>query len=236
MKLLRCIALFTTIALVSGAAAFAQDAGNIRITLAGDSTVSYFPPKEPKKGWGMFLGTYFDPQVTIDNIAKSGRSTKTFLSEGWWAKVLQSRPNYILIQFGHNDSHAPSRPEHTDPDGLYTQLLTKFVTDARAIGAVPILVTPVQRRTKVDTLLPYVAAMKRVAAETHTTLVDLHASSGRLYAKLGRAGTAAIEATSTDRTHFNAKGAKLIAGLVAKDLGREVPGLRAHLLPTAKQP
>lgn len=234
MKLLRCITLFTTFSLLSGLGVQAREAAPIRITLAGDSTVAYFPPKEPKKGWGMFLGSYFDSGVTIDNIAKSGRSTKTFLSEGWWDKVLGSHPTYILIQFGHNDSHAPSRPEHTDPDGLYTQLLTKFVSDARAIGAVPILVTPVQRRTKVDTLLPYVAAMKRVAAATHTTLVDLHASSGRLYAMLGRSGTAAIEATSADRTHFNAKGAKLIAGLVAGDLGREVPALRAHLLPQAQ--
>ncbi len=234
MKLLRWFAVLTTLALVSSVGAFAKDSGKIRITLAGDSTVASFPASNPKHGWGMALGSYFDSRVAIDNIAKSGRSTKTFLSEGWWTKVLKSRATYVLIQFGHNDSHAPSRPEHTDPDGLYSQLLTRFVAEARAAGAIPILVTPVQRRTKVDTLLPYVAAMKRVAAATHTTLVDLHASSGELYKRLGPAETATIEATSTDRTHFNAKGARLIAGLVAEALGREVPELRAHLLSTGR--
>lgn len=208
--------------------ALAANQGTIRIALAGDSTVAIFGPKNPKKGWGMFLGDYFDHQVAIDNFAKSGRSTKTFLNEGWWAKVLQDRPNYILIQFGHNDSHAPSRPEHTDPNGLYTELLLRFVKEARAIGAIPILVTPVQRRTRTDTLIPYAEAMKRVAAETHTPLIDLHRTSGELYARLGPARTAELEATPTDHTHFNVAGAKRIAGLVAHDLIKVAPALRAH--------
>lgn len=216
--------------LALGLFASARAAAPIHIALAGDSTVSNFPAANPKRGWGQFFAENFDRQVVIDNFAKSGRSTKTFLSQGWWQKLLASKPNYVLIQFGHNDSHAPERPEHTDPDGLYTELLRKFVADARAIGATPVLVTPVQRRTRTDTLLPYVAAMKRVAAETHTPLIDLHQLSGELYARLGAAATARLQDTPSDLTHFNAEGARQIGRLVAGALGQVVPALRPHLL------
>ncbi|HVU35042.1 MAG TPA: rhamnogalacturonan acetylesterase [Opitutaceae bacterium] len=231
---IRTVVTLIGLTLFAQSAAHAADPAGIKIALAGDSTVSNFAPQRPERGWGVFLGDYFDREVTIDNFAKPGRSTKTFLEEGRWAKVLASHPDYILIQFGHNDSHSPEHHEHTDPDGLYTELLTRFVNEARAAGATPVLVTPVQRRTKRDTLLPYVAAMKKVAAQTHTPLVDLHELSGELYARLGTSAQAILGATKTDTTHFNPAAARRIAGLVAPALVEVVPALKSHLVTPAK--
>jgi lysophospholipase L1-like esterase len=219
---LGCAVIFT-------AAAGAQAGRQVHIALAGDSTVATFAPEHPERGWGQMLGDCFDQQVAVENFAQPGRSTKTFLDEGRWANVIRSRPDYILIQFGHNDSHAPDHREHTDPDGLYTEILRRFIKEAKEAGAIPILVTPVQRRTTRDGLLPYVAAMKKVATETHTLLIDLHRRSGEVYARIGAGAQAQLGATSTDTTHFNAAGAKRMAELVATDLGQAVPALGAHL-------
>lgn len=210
----------------SGASAM----NNIRISIAGDSTAATWTDPHPERGWGQYLGECFDREIQIDNLAKPGASTKTFLRDGLWVKAVASRPKYILIQFGHNDSHTSDHPEHTDADGLYSELLRRFVKDARAAGAVPVLLTPVQRRSTVDTLLPYAAAVRRVANETHTPLVDLHELSGKLYAELGASAQTELGATQTDHAHFNQSGARRIARLVAQGLIQAVPELRPHLI------
>src|SRR5262245_45409627 len=77
----------------------------LRLAIIGDSTVCDYPAEKPERGWGMFIEGYFQPgTVHVSNFAKSGRSTKTFIKEGMWDKTLKERPNFILIQFGHNDS------------------------------------------------------------------------------------------------------------------------------------
>ncbi len=199
----------------------------ILIALAGDSTVATYPEEIAQKGWGQYLQGGFSDRVVVANFAAGGRSTKTFIAEGRWAKLLLSRPDFILIQFGHNDSHAPDHPEHTDPEGLYRTLLLRMVDEARAIGATPILVTPVQRRTAKDSLAVYADAMRRVARERQVPLVDLHRLSGELYARLGPVGTAALARSSDDSTHFNAQGARIVAGLVRGGVADAVPALRA---------
>jgi len=198
------------------------------IGIAGDSTVATYGDDTPQKGWGQFIQPYFDAGVTVENLAKGGRSTKTFLSEGLWAELMAKKPDIVLIQFGHNDSHTPDHPEHTDAQGEYKVLLTRFVKEARAIGAEPILITPVQRRTAVDGLIPYSDAMKAVAAASHVKLIDLHQLSGELYVRLGKVGTAALEKPD-DRTHFNAVGAHQMAAIVLEGLVNAEPQLRPHL-------
>ncbi len=220
--------LFVTLA-IAAVAAPRPAVSRVRISIAGDSTAATWLAPHPERGWGQFLGENFDPEPEIENFAEPGASTKTFLEQGLWSKVIGSRPNYVLIQFGHNDSHTPDHPEHTDPAGLYRALLCRFVQDARAIGAEPILITPVQRRTPEDTLVPYVAAMKKVAMETHAPLIDLHQLSHDLYARLGPAAQEQVGARKKDFTHFNPAGAKMIAALVAEELGQAVPAVRVHL-------
>ena len=80
---------------------------SIKVYLIGDSTMSNKEVRfYPETGWGMPFAYFFDSSVTVDNRAKNGRSTKTFLSEGLWRAVADDlkEGDYVFIQFGHNDA------------------------------------------------------------------------------------------------------------------------------------
>ncbi len=203
----------------------------LRLAIIGDSTVCNYPPTEAnhRHGWGMHIGEYFNDQLTVSNWARSGRSTKTFINEGWWAKTLAEKPDIVLIQFGHNDSHAPTNPEATNAATDFRDYLRKYIDETRAIGGVPVLVTPMCRRTATDSLIPYAEAMKAVAAEKHVAWIDLHASSAKLYAQLGPTATKELE--GGDTTHFNEKGARAMARLVMDELPTAAPQLKPYLKP-----
>jgi lysophospholipase L1-like esterase len=184
----------------------------------------------------MFMQEHFqDGAVQVINLAASGRSTKTFITEGRWKKALDEQPDYVLIQFGHNDSHAPTNPESTDAATDYKDYLRRYIDDSRAIGAVPILVTPMVRRTfdddgkLKDALLPYATAMKEVAQEKKVAVIDLHASSKQLVEQLGPTAAAELANKPGDATHFNEKGAKAMADLVLKELPTAAPELKEFL-------
>lgn len=228
----------TLLFLLLGFAEFSPGADaprEVRLAVIGDSTVCEYPAASNIRGWGQFLAPAFQSHVRVINLAKSGRSTKTFIKEGLWAKTLAEKPDFVLIQFGHNDSHARDRPESTDATGEYRDLLRRYVDDARAGGATPVLVTPMHRRRfdpdgkATQELLPYADAMKAVAKEKQVALVDLHAASGALFEQLGDAGSADLSCSATDRTHFSAKGAKAMAELVLKSLATAEPRLAARL-------
>jgi lysophospholipase L1-like esterase len=215
----------------------AADATNqaVCMVIVGDSTVCNWPEKDPRRGWGMFIQGYFNNQFSVTNLAKSGRSTKTFITEGLWARALKAQPGYVLIQFGHNDSHAPDKPEATDAKTTYKDYLRQYIDDSRAIGARPVLITPMCRRTfgadekLKDALLPYANAMKEVAVEKRVPLVDLHAASARLFEQLGPTGSNALANEPGDATHFNDKGARAMADLVAQELPVVEPSLKKYL-------
>ena len=207
----------------------------VRLVIVGDSTVCNYPDDQPTRGWGQFIQGFFNESVRVVNLAKSGGSTKTFIDEGLWQKALNERPNFVLIQFGHNDSHGSGRPEPTDADTSFKEYLRRYIDDSRAIGATPLLVTPMCRRTfgpdgKLnDALRPYANAMKEVAAEKKVGVIDLHSTSGELFQKLGEAGSAELANKAGDRTHFNEKGARAMAELVMKELPTAEPSLRVLL-------
>jgi lysophospholipase L1-like esterase len=230
----RILSRFAVILLALVATASAASAA-VKIAVIGDSTVCEYPANSPNRGWGHFIGEYFRDNVTIVNLAASGRSTKTFLSEGRWAKTLAEKPQFILIQFGHNDSHAKEKPEATDAATDYRDNLRRYVREAREAKAVPIFVTPMQRRNYKadgsldDILLPYADAMKAVAAELHVPVVDLHAMSGDLYRKLGREKSLELANKPGDATHFGEKGARAMAELVMSQLPTAVPELKPLL-------
>ena len=196
----------------------------LRLAIIGDSTVCEYPSDHACRGWGYYIQDYFNDRVHVINLARSGRSTKTFIKEGLWAKTLEEKPDVLLIQFGHNDSHSPDRPESTNAATDFRKYLKQYVDEARAIGAKPILVTPVQRRTygsngKLDnSLIIYSDAMKVVATEKKVGLIDLNASSGKLYEQLGPAANDMVANAPDDRTHFNEKGARMMAHLVMQEL------------------
>jgi lysophospholipase L1-like esterase len=218
--------------------ALAEDkpAAPVKICICGDSTVCEYPEEAPSRGWGHYLTDYFNDKVAVVNLAKGGRSTKTFIAEGLWAQTLAEKPQFILIQFGHNDSHDPAKPEATNAATDYPENLRRYVDEARAAGAKPVLITPMVRRNfrgdqLADILGPYADAMKAVAVEKKVPLIDLHASSAKLVSELGEAKSMEFANAPTDHTHFNEKGAKAMLALIMQELPAAVPELKPYLKP-----
>lgn len=120
------------------------------IFIIGDSTAAQkdLSKGSPERGWGMALQQYFDEAyIKVDNHAVNGRSSKSFLDEGRWDKVLSLiKPgDYIIIQFGHNDEKA--QPErHTDPGSTFDYNLARYIRETRERGGIPVVMNPVVRR------------------------------------------------------------------------------------------
>ena len=134
----------------------------VRFALAGDSTVA------ENSGWGPAFAKLLAPTAECLNFARGGQSSKSFRDSKNWQKALDSKPNYILIQFGHNDQPGKGPNRETDPKTTYPENLSRFVDEARAIGAEPVLITSMARRTfdngKIrHDLEPYAEAVRKVA-------------------------------------------------------------------------
>nr|WP_246456501.1 rhamnogalacturonan acetylesterase [Ruficoccus amylovorans] len=208
--------------------------GPLTIGIIGDSTVCDYPEENPLRGWGQMLPDYLAEDVIVINEAKPGCSTKTFPPERW-QKLLAARPDFVLIQFGHNDSHAKGRPESTDADSDFKDYLRRFIREARQAGIAPILVTPPHRRLfkngqVTHELLPYAKAMKAVADEEGVPLVDLQAMSGDEFQSLGEDGSAFYNVHgkgADDRTHFSEAGARRLAMMVSTNLATIDPSLES---------
>ena len=161
-----------------------------KIVLVGDSTMAV------KSGWGAaFCGDHLSSFVACVNLARGGRSSGSYRAEGSWALALKEISSggfvetYVLIQFGHNDQ--PGKPgRSTDLATEFPANMKRYVEEVRAAGGVPILVTPLTRRQfkdgkLIDDLGPWAQAVKTVAAETNTPLIDLHARSMAAVQTLG---------------------------------------------------
>jgi lysophospholipase L1-like esterase len=222
----------------------AANGRKVRIVLAGDSTVT------DNAGWGKGFARCLTDDVELINLSRGGRSSKSFIAEGSWKKALDLKPDYVLIQFGHNDQpgHGPDR--ETDPQTTYRQYMTQYVDEARAAGIKPVLVTSLSRRQwgpdgKIhSTLQPNADVVKQIATEKHVPLIDLHARSIELYEKLGREAVNELSPKKTpkldkaeqgnkadvlDGTHLNAKGSEVVGPIVAEELKKAVPELAAHI-------
>ena len=214
-----------------------QAAEKIRSVLVGDSTVA------SKSGWGDAFAKLLGPKAECLNEAAGGRSSKSFRSEGRWEKALEEKPAWVLIQFGHNDMPGKGPARETDPKTTFPENLARYVDEARAIGARPVLVTSLTRRNFVDDRLvrdldDYAEATRRVAAEKKVPLIDLNARSIAQAEKLGPAGLAEMEPVGgksgrRDHTHLNKRGAEIIAAIVAEEVRKSVPELAALLAASA---
>ena len=209
----------------------------VRIVLVGDSTVT------ADKGWGSGFCALVDQAVECIDLAASGRSSKSYLDEGRWREALARSGTHYLIQFGHNDEPGKGPERETDPATTYRQNMARYIDEARAIGATPVLVTSLTRRRFDDgghvlpNLVPYVEAVKALAAEKGVPLIDLHASSIAAAERMGDAAWAMLsprdEKGDVDRTHLNRDGSAIVGALVARELRTAVPSLAAHVGPGA---
>lgn len=207
------------------------EGGPVKIVLVGDSTVN------AEGGWGKGFCAVMTPNVTCVNDALNGRSSKSFIDEGAWKKALEDHGDYYLIQFGHNDMKGKGPERKTDPETTYAANIRRYIRDARAIGAVPVVVTSLSRRNYKDGALvqdlkDYSAAARRVAMEEDVTAIDLNAMSVKLLEGMTQAQADEFDATGhedqraenkksvVDRTHLNAKGQEIFGRMVADTLVR----------------
>ncbi|MEC5387091.1 GDSL-type esterase/lipase family protein [Uliginosibacterium sp. H3] len=148
--------------------------GVIRVFVAGDSTASNYDPEvAPRMGWGQVFDRKVkdSSKVRVINVAQSGRSSRSFITEGWFDMIGANirKGDYLLVQFGHNDekcgNNPPSPPPSRDiidtsnlctypgseaaipPDMSFQKTLEKYIKIAKDKGATPVLITPVTRRS-----------------------------------------------------------------------------------------
>src|SRR5688572_25070066 len=126
------------------------NAAPITVFMIGDSTMADKPDpdRNPERGWGQLLPSFLDGEVTVVNRAVNGRSSRSFIDEGRWDAVLTAlRPgDHVFIQFGHNDEKREDPARFADATTTYRRNLERFVSETRAKGAEPILLTPIVRR------------------------------------------------------------------------------------------
>jgi pectinesterase len=204
----------------------------IKIVLVGDSTVT------DNAGWGLGFKQFLTDAAVCLNTSKGGRSSLSFMTEGRWTNALALKGDYYLIQFGHNNE--PGKPGRSTDMPTFVANMNQYVDDARAIGAKPVLVTPLTRRQwdkehpgKIkSSLAPYAEEVRKIAAEKHVPLVDLQACSIALCESLGRekcyefSPTKTVDGTNTfDGTHLKGVGYVLFARLVVDELRRAAPEL-----------
>lgn len=221
------------------------ETAKVKIVLVGDSTVT------DGAGWGKGFARLLAPGVECVNLARGGRSSKSYRDEGTWRRVLAQKPDYVLIQFGHNDMPGKGPKRETDPKTTFRENMARYVDEARAAGIKPVLVTSMTRRGfgpdgKIhSSLAEYAEATKKVAAEKRVPLIDLHARSIELLNKLGpkasagfnpapkaksaRTASAPAAAPAPDTTHLSPKGAAVMGRIVADELRKTVPELAEYV-------
>ncbi len=216
------------------------------IHLAGDSTLSVqIESKRPGTGWGEPFSSMVCDGVRVINHAKNGRSTRSFLAEGLWADLIAQiqMDDIVMIQFGHNDQKVLEPELYSEPWLEYKKNLQRFVSDVRAHGAEPILLTSIVRRVfntqgkLKETLGDYPLVTRAVAKQMNVALVDLNAAthelleakgiflSKNLYLHLAPDVHENYPEGIQDDTHLNTQGAIEVASLVAAELQDKFPGL-----------
>ncbi|REE82114.1 lysophospholipase L1-like esterase [Lutibacter oceani] len=180
----------------------------ITIYAIGDSTMANKknPSENPEHGWVQVLPQFFNSNVSIDNRAVNGRSTRSFIAENKWEAVLKTlkKGDYVLIQFGHNDQKEKDPKRYTNPHTAYRNNLIKFVSETRKKGAIPVLFSSIVRRkfneygTLVDTHGVYPLEVRLVANEFNVTFVDLQYLTEQLEESYG------VENSKKLHLHFEA--------------------------------
>jgi len=205
-----CVILIS-ISLLGANMVFAQD-NTAKVFVIGDSTAaSYAADRYPLTGWAQVLQMYFSGNITVDNRAQSGASSKSFYNT-YWSNVIDDvvAGDYVVIQFGHNDSKTTTSEEdnvtvpdpnrYTDPlgssttEGSYKWYLTKFIDEVKVKGATPILTTSIERRSISGgvfqyTLISYANSMRDLGVEKNIQVIDLNEKTYKFYTKLGVEGT-----------------------------------------------
>lgn len=237
--------------------------GRRAVFVIGDSTASPYPHsgennRFPQTGWAQYFDKFFkhDKAVAVD-IAMSGRSAKSYMTEDnfkFFKENIQ-KGDYLIVQFGHNDSKAQDPNRYApadggiDEEGSYKNLMSVYINIAKEVGAVPIIATSISRRKLSDeSLEEYVSAAKELGAELGVPVLDIYKRSNDWINAVGLEEAKSIykiikphderfmynpeflnsqfyECGDSDDTHLNIFGADKVAGWVIDEIKAKVPEL-----------
>ncbi len=226
------------------------------VFVVGDSTVKNHGAGE---GWGDHMAPFFDgARIQVLNWAMGGRSTRSFIDEGRWTRVLAQMKagDIVIVQFGHNDQSEITMDRGTlisngseaetvfsDRDGSRVSVGTfgtyvrQYVADARARGATVILCTPVPRNWWLDdgrfnnVMAEHSALVRGLGKELGVPVIDLNAPLSARYAGMGRRAVSSQWYTVGDNTHTNADGARVNAAAVIDGIRGLTTPLKGYLKP-----
>ena len=222
--------------------------------IIGDSTVKNGDGtgKNNQMGWGTVIIPFFDTtKIDVRNHAIGGRSSRTFITDGRWDKILETLKNgdYVIMQFGHNDASPlddTARARGTikgigdDSTEIYNPIrkikevvhtygwyMRRFVKDTKAKGAIPIVCSLIPRDNWKDGEVvrsadSYALWAKQISEQEGAYFIDLNELISVKYEKIGEAKVHKF--FPADHTHTDLEGAKLNAEIVAKALKKINPG------------
>ncbi|MBN7816320.1 rhamnogalacturonan acetylesterase [Algoriphagus sp. YJ13C] len=223
-----------------------QESNPKTLYLIGDSTVRNGGEGNLQRGWGNFLQEFFDStKLTVSNQAMAGRSTRTFIKEGRWEKVLSTLQagDYVIMQFGHNEGSVPDTTragyrgvlrgmgdetkELSWPDGTketvhtYGWYLEKFIQDTKVKGATPIVASMIPRNKfqdgEVERANQDFGKWAREAARRHgVPFIDLNSIVADQYDEWGPDVVKGL--FEKDHTHTNEAGARINAWSVTEGI------------------
>lgn len=251
-----------TISILIAAFLAAVPAFSQTVFICGDSTAADKNTLDngPERGWGMLFREYVGSQVSLVNCARNGESTKRFIDNGLWARMIADvrKGDYVIIGFGHNDEKVEDPKRFTDPNGLFKDNLRWMISEVRAKEANPVLYTPICRRnfdngvliethyrTDMADSTTYHQSIRELAAETGTPLVDLQKETEKWLNELGDEASKEYfkwvpedrytfckrAAGMRDNTHPGLKGAAKICEMVASGLKDVCPELKLNTDP-----
>lgn len=219
--------------------------------LIGDSTMANKenPDKNPEHGWGQVLPQFLTGGIEIRNHAVNGRSSKSFRTEGRWDQVEKQlkKGDFVIIEFGHNDQKVKDSTKFTNPYTQYRANLERYVNEARAKGAVPILMTSIVRRNfnedgvLIDTHKEYPLVVRMVSDDMKVPFVDMQLLTEQLEISYGPKNSKKLHLHykegedpyypkgKEDDTHLSKLGAEQVAGLAVKKLKTMKTGLEKYI-------
>ncbi|MFT3752406.1 MAG: rhamnogalacturonan acetylesterase [Paludibacter sp.] len=210
------------------------------LSKSGTDSVTGQKWEEPfrERGWGMLLPKFFNEKVVIDNLAQNGRSTRTFIQQGWWEKIISNvqKGDYVIIQFAHNNGAKDKPDRYTSPEDYRANLL-RFVHEVKAKGGKPIICASIMRRKfdkdgkLLDTHGVYPVISREVAKAEKIPLIDMQKlttdwlvkegvdASKQYFHKIPADGSSKLYPKGLDdNTHLNEKGARIVAGFFVAEI------------------
>jgi len=234
----------------------AAELPKIKVALAGSSACQTYNSKDPKLiwGWGEVIGKYFKPEAQVLNFAVSGLSTRSFRDRGVWKKLLDSKPDYIFMTLGANDT--PGKKFATDAKTSYKENLRRYAAEAEAAGAKIIFVTLNQSlrgdpktnkavffngRAYRKDRAPYSQSIREVAAELKKPCLELFDNQQKIMEAMGEAAAGKLYRFKPDgkidAMHTNKAGAELLAKIIITELRKSDCPLNEYTIdPQLKAP